>query len=173
MVFGRVCRHFGLTGASRRRESQSPISLAASAFPRFVKQKEMRDESAAKARRGQKQISKIAALYHYHLVFLSFIWNRDPQAPSGSSLRVALPHTHWDLLNIWQWKVGQCSQDLGLGGWGVLLLRGMPSANQLIGGKNGLNEANDSTAITAERSTLNIGIPVWNEWKGLRGGSRS
>lgn len=46
-------------------------------------------------------------------------------------------------------------------------LRGMPSANQLAGGKEGLNEANDPTAITAERSTLNIGIPVWNEWKGF------
>lgn len=45
----------------------------------------------------------------------------------------------------------------------------MPSANQLAGGKEGLNEANDPTAITAERRTLNIGIPVWNEWKGLVG----
>lgn len=55
------------------------------------------------------------------------------------------------------------------GGWvGGLLLRGLPSANLLAGGKEGLNEANDPTAITAERSTLNIGIPVWNEWKWLR-----
>lgn len=46
----------------------------------------------------------------------------------------------------------------------------MPSTNQLAGGKEGLNEANDPTAITAERRTLNIGIPVWNEWKGLRWG---
>lgn len=44
------------------------------------------------------------------------------------------------------------------------------SPNQLAGGKEGLNEANDPTAITAERRTLNIGIPVWNEWKGLGGG---
>ncbi len=51
----------------------------------------------------------------------------------------------------------------------MLLLRDMPSANQLTGGKEGLNEANDPTAITAERSTLNIGIPVWNEWKGFGG----
>lgn len=53
----------------------------------------------------------------------------------------------------------------GLGGGG-LLLRGMPSASQLTGGRGGLNEANDSTAITAESTTLNIGIPVWNEWTG-------
>lgn len=57
-------------------------------------------------------------------------------------------------------------------GEGGILQRGMPSANQLAGGKEGLNEANDPTAITAERRTLNIGIPVWNEWKGLRWGSR-
>lgn len=37
-----------------------------------------------------------------------------------------------------------------------LLLRGMPSANQLTRGKEGLNEANDPAAITAERSALNI-----------------
>lgn len=47
------------------------------------------------------------------------------------------------------------------------LLRGMPSANQHARGKEGLNEANDPTAITAERSALNIGILVWNEWKGM------
>lgn len=52
---------------------------------------------------------------------------------------------------------------------GGLLLRGMPSANQLARGKEGLNEANDPTVITAERSALNIGIPVWNEWKGFGG----
>lgn len=60
--------------------------------------------------------------------------------------------------------MGWCSQDLR-----GSLLRDMPSANQLAGGKEGLNEANDPTAITAERSTLNIGIPVWNEWKRLGG----
>lgn len=49
----------------------------------------------------------------------------------------------------------------------------MPSANQFTGGKEGLNEANDPAAITAERSTLNIGIPVWNEWTepGKKGGA--
>lgn len=54
---------------------------------------------------------------------------------------------------------------------GGLVLRGRPSANQRARGKEGLNEANDPTAITAERSTLNIGIPVWNECKGLGGGA--
>lgn len=62
--------------------------------------------------------------------------------------------------------MGQCSQDFG-----GLLLRGMPSANQLTGAKEGLNKANDPTAITAERSTLNIGIPVWNELQGLGRGA--
>lgn len=52
------------------------------------------------------------------------------------------------------------------------LLRGMPSANQLARGREGLNEANDPAAITAERRTLNIGIPVWNEWTGVGGGQR-
>lgn len=47
------------------------------------------------------------------------------------------------------------------------LLRGMPSTNQHARGKEGLNEANDPTAITAERSALNIGILVWNECKGM------
>lgn len=47
---------------------------------------------------------------------------------------------------------------------------GMPSTRQLVGGKEGLNKANDSTAITAERSILNIGIPVWNQWRGADGG---
>lgn len=130
----------------------------------------MRKESPADARSNQKPIPKIATHHHYHrLVFLSFIWSRDPQAPSSSSHWVATfflcshscpPPTF--LLNIWEWKVGRRSQELG-----GLLLRGMPSANQLAGGKEGLNEANDPTAITAERSALNIGIPVWNEGKGL------
>lgn len=45
----------------------------------------------------------------------------------------------------------------------------MPSTRQLVGGKEGLNKANDSTAITAERSILNIGIPVWSHWRGADG----
>lgn len=157
--------------------TNKPINLTTSAFLRFVKQKEMRDKRAASTLRPEADLKNSHTLSLSSCV-LSFIWSRDPQAPSRSSLRVVLlflcsaTHTHagtsstfdrgrWgSVVRNWWW-------------WGELLLRGMPSANQPIGSKEGLNEANDSTAITAERSTLNIGIPVWNEWKGLRGGSRS
>lgn len=109
---------------------------------------------------------KIAAHHHHHYHLFAFcpssetVTSRLPSTPPVGFISATHSHPQSDP-TLERGRSASVSQYLRRGcSWG-----GLPSANQLVRGKEGLNEGNDPRAITAERSTLNIGILVWNKWK--------